>query len=79
MTDASNAKFTFGTLGEADLPSQLERLRKLLDHCQETGRRIQTANLMVSRNTPVTFVLTPEQVSDKIAPVASSKKAPKHN
>ncbi len=79
VTDASNAKFTFGTLGEADLPSQLERLRKLLDHCQETGRRIQTANLMVSRNTPVTFVLTPEQVSDKIAPVASSKKAPKHN
>ena len=79
VTDASGAKFTFGTLGEADLPSQLDRLRKLLDHCQETGRKIQTANLMVSRNTPVTFVLTPERGSEKIAPVPSSKKPPKHN
>ncbi len=79
VTDASGAKFTFGTLGGADMPAQLDRLRKLLDHCQETGRKIQTANLMVSRNTPVTFVLTPEQGSDKIAPVASSKKILKHN
>ncbi len=79
VTDASGAKFTFGTLGEADLPSQLERLRKLLDRCQETGRRIQTANLMMIRNTPVTFVLTPEQGSDKIAPVTPSKKNQKHN
>ena len=79
VTDASGAKFTFGTLGEVDLPSQLTRLRKLLDHCQETGRKIQTANLMLSRNTPVTFVLTPEQGADKIAPVATSKKNPKHN
>jgi len=79
VTDASGAKFTFGTLGDADMPAQLDRLRKLLDHCQETGRKIQTANLMVNRNTPVTFVLTPEQGSDKIAPIVSSKKTPKHN
>lgn len=79
VTDASGAKFTFGTLGDADMPAQLDRLRKLLDHCQETGRKIQTANLMVNRNTPVTFVLTPEQGFDKIAPIVSSKKTPKHN
>jgi cell division septal protein FtsQ len=79
VTDSSNAKFTFGTLGESDLPSQLDRLRKLLDHCQETGRRIQSANLMVSRNTPVTFVLTPERGADKIAPVSPAKKTAKHN
>ena len=79
VTDASGAKFTFGTLGEVDIPSQLTRLRKLLDHCQETGRKIQSANLMLSRNTPVTFVLTPEHGADKITPVAPSKKTPKHN
>lgn len=79
VTDASGAKFTFGTLGDADIPAQLDRLRKLLDHCQETGRRIQTANLMLNRNTPVTFVLTPERDADKIAPVVSPKKPSKHN
>jgi len=79
VTDGSGARFTFGTLGNADLPSQLDRLRKLLDHCQETGRRIQTANLMPSRNTPVTFVLTPERDADKIAPVATPKKSTRHN
>jgi len=79
VTDGSEAKFTFGTLGDSDFPSQLARLRKLLDHCQETGRRIQTANLMVSRNTPVTFVLTPERNGDKIAPVTSPKKSTRRN
>lgn len=74
VTDASNAHFTFGTLGNQDLPSQLDRLRKLLDHCQETGRKIDTANLMIARNTPVTFVLTPESRSAKITPVTASKK-----
>ncbi|MFZ4387278.1 MAG: hypothetical protein ACOYOI_03830, partial [Chthoniobacterales bacterium] len=77
VTDASNARFTFGTLGNQDLPSQLDRLRKLLDHCQETGRKIDTANLMLTRNTPVTFVLTPENRSSKITPVTTSKKSPR--
>jgi cell division septal protein FtsQ len=74
VTDSSNARFTFGTLGDADLPGQLERLRKLLAHCQETGRQIETANLMLSRNTPVTFVLTPETRTTKITPIPSSGK-----
>lgn len=78
VTDASNARYTFGTLGNQDLPAQLERLRKLLDHCQETGRKIDTANLMLSRNTPVTFVLTPESRSTKITPVTTSKKSARH-
>ena len=60
VTDSSKARYTFGN---NDLPGQLERLRKLLTHCQETGRQIETANLMVTRNTPVTFVLTPERGS----------------
>ena len=72
VTDASNAHYTFGN---NDIPSQIERLRKLLAHCQETGRQIDTANLMVTRNTPVTFILTPEMASTKISPVTTYKKS----
>lgn len=73
VTDSSGAKFTFGT---SDLPSQMDRLRKLLTHCQETGRRLQTANLMILRNTPVTFLLSPEDRSGKILPVGTTKPKP---
>jgi len=71
VKDASNALFTFGN---NDLPSQLERLRKLLAHCQETGRKLETANLIVAHNTPVTFVLTPETRSTRITPLSIPKK-----
>lgn len=70
VTDVSNARFTFGT---KDLPGQLDRLRKLLAHCRDTGRKIESANLMIQRNTPVTFVLTPESRSAKITPVPAKK------
>lgn len=72
VTDASNARFTFGA---NDFPGQLDRLRKLLQHCQETGRRLETANLMVTRNTPVTFAVTPEAGTARITPVPESKKS----
>lgn len=71
VTDSSNARFTFG---HHDLPAQLDRLRLLLRHCQERGRRIETANLMVSRNTPVTFALTPERGAARITPSPTVKK-----
>lgn len=76
VTDASNARFTFGTMGQ-DLPGQLDRLGKLLAHCRDTGRRIETADLSISRNTPVTFVLTPETRSEKITPATPTKKSQK--
>jgi cell division protein FtsQ len=75
VTDSSGARFTFGT---KDLPAQIDRLRKLISHCQESGRRIATANLITQRNTPVTFVLTPEDRSSKITPVSMSRKTIKH-
>lgn len=40
-----------------DFEEQLARLQKLLVHCSETGRSLETVNLMVRRNTPVTFVM----------------------
>lgn len=72
LTDSSNARYIFG---KDDLPGQIERLKKLLAHCEETGRQIETANLMVTRNTPVTFVLTPETGASKITPVSTPKKS----
>ena len=71
VTDASGARFTFGN---KEIPQQISRLKKLLDHFQETGRQLETVNLMIERNTPVTFVLTPEKMSAKITPVNLRKK-----
>jgi len=54
LVSDQNAVIQFAT---SDFPSQLDRLQKLLNHCVESGREIQTVNLMVKRNTPVTFVM----------------------
>lgn len=61
--DASGAVFIFGL---EDMGGQLDRLEQLLAHCHEAGRQIQSANLMVRRNMPVTFVMAdslPEPVA----------------
>jgi cell division septal protein FtsQ len=44
--------------GLEDVPDQLVRLQKLLLFSTESGRRIETANLMVKRNTPVVFAMS---------------------
>jgi len=53
VTNDRNAKITFAA---EDFEEQLERLARLLEHCSESGRELATVNLMVKRNTPVTFV-----------------------
>jgi len=40
-----------------NLAQQLARLEKLLNHCQETGRVLESVNLIVDRNMPVRFAL----------------------
>jgi len=52
VTDANKAQYIFGP---EHLPAQLERLQKLLSYCQENNRQIETANLILEYNTPVTF------------------------
>jgi len=52
VTNQNHMHITFG-LDRVDL--QLERLGLLLDHVDGSNRIIQTANLMVERNVPVTF------------------------
>lgn len=44
------------TLGLDRLDAQLARLNVLLDHVETMQREIQTVNLLVQRNVPVTFV-----------------------
>jgi len=53
VVNDGNAHITFAA---SDFEEQLVRLRKLFTYCQENGRDLQTVNLMVRRNTPVTFV-----------------------
>ena len=53
-TDAKRAKITFG-LDNVD--RQLERLGAVLDYTYNTHRDLQTVNLMVERNIPVTFAV----------------------
>ena len=52
VTDRTLAQITFG-LDRIDL--QLEQLNRLLDHFVPRQREIQTVNLLVGRNVPVTF------------------------
>ena len=49
-----NARIIFAP---EDFSGQLIRLRQLLEHCNESGRDLESVNLMVRRNTPVTFVM----------------------
>ena len=52
VTDRNRAKITFG-LDRID--QQLDRLFRYLDLIEPTKKEIQTVNLMVERNTPITF------------------------
>ncbi len=73
ITDATHARFIFG---EGNLPAQQERLQKLLAHCQETGRQVETANLILEHNTPVTFRSNSEVHFSKTALLTTASKTP---
>lgn len=71
VTDQKRGHITFG-LDRVD--QQLERLNRLLDHVEQEHREIQTVNLLVDRNVPVTFVAD-ETV--EAGPVAETPSLPK--
>ena len=76
LTDQSaRVKFASG-----NFTTQLMKLQRLLEHCRDTGREIESVNLMVAKNTPVKFVMAapPEQVSDKQKSIPQKSK-PKRN
>ena len=53
VVNDGNARILFAI---SDFEEQLARLQQLLAHCGESGRALESVNLMVKRNTPVTFV-----------------------
>jgi cell division protein FtsQ len=73
ITD-QNARVRFGTVG---LDAQLDRLERLLVHCNATGRELDSVNLMVVKNTPVKFVMAALPAKAANAhPVTSKPKRP---
>jgi len=76
LTD-QNARVKFAS---GDFPTQLMKLQRLLEHCRDTGREIESVNLMVAKNTPVKFVMAapPEPISDKQKSIPQKSK-PKKN
>jgi cell division septal protein FtsQ len=55
VTDKQRSVITFGT---DDLVPQLKRLERLMNYCEKNSKELQTVNLLVQRNIPVTFVQT---------------------
>jgi cell division protein FtsQ len=53
VTDKQRSVVTFGT---DDLVLQLKRLERLMNYCEKNSKELQTVNLLVQRNIPVTFV-----------------------
>jgi cell division protein FtsQ len=53
VTDKQRSVLTFGT---DDLVLQLKRLERLMNYCEKNSKELQTVNLLVQRNIPVTFV-----------------------
>ena len=72
VTDQNRAKVTFGF---DRLDWQLDRLGILLDQVEDSKKEIQTVNLMVQRNVPVTFV-EPVEESDSADPAPSPTATP---
>ena len=67
VTDRNRAQITFG-LDRID--QQLERLERYLDRARQGQQELQTANLLVERNTPVTFV-EPVAPEPEVVPAAA--------
>jgi len=59
--------------GLKDFESQVARLNGLLKLCADSGREVETVNLLVQRNTPVTFVRPPAPVVAEVIPPVAAK------
>jgi cell division protein FtsQ len=66
VTDKNRTRVTFGL---NDLETQLRRLEQFLVYCDNSKQELETLNLLVQRNIPVTFTDTPtEVINDTIEP-----------
>ena len=74
VVNDTNAHILFGDTG---LDEQLARLEILLANCNESGRTLESVNLMVKHNTPVMFVAAaapPLPEPKRTAPVPTTQK-----
>jgi cell division septal protein FtsQ len=77
VVNDGNARIVFA---RSNFEEQLARLQQLLAHCDESGRALESVNLMVKRNTPVTFVASatpPPEEPAASAPTVPQQPAPK--
>ena len=66
VTDKNHTRVTFGL---NDLETQLQRLEQFLVYCDDSKQELETVNLLVQRNIPVTFATPPAAViNDTIEP-----------
>src|SRR6266704_2896756 len=66
VTDKNHARVTFAL---NDLEAQLQRLEQFLVYCDDSKQELETVNLLVQRNIPVTFAKPPVAViNDTIDP-----------
>ena len=71
VTDKNRTRITFGL---NDLDEQLRRLEQFLVYCDDSKQELETVNLLVQRNIPVTFTKPPAVViNDTIDPPAESR------
>ncbi len=73
VVNDTNSRIIFAA---TDFEEQLARLQKLLIHCSESGRALESVNLMVKRNTPVTFVMAAAPPVVEEVPVRTPVKPP---
>lgn len=72
VVNDGNAHIAFAA---SDFEEQLGRLRKLLIYCRENDRTLDSVNLMVKRNTPVTFVVA-QTPAEEVRPEKKSPSNP---
>lgn len=72
LTD-QNARVKFG---RSDFRTQIDKLERLLEHCRDTTRELDSVNLMVAKNTPVKFVMAalPPMAAKESIPTAKTKR-----
>jgi cell division protein FtsQ len=71
VTDKNRTRVTFGL---KDLETQLERLEQFLVYCDNSKQELETVNLLVQRNIPVTFAPPPAAViNDTIEPLVEPR------
>jgi cell division septal protein FtsQ len=78
VTDRNRAQITFSS---DKIDWQLERLAMLFDHVEQGKRELQTANLMVQRNLPVTYFpinpdITLDEPIEEVPPPMAKTPAP---